>query len=250
MGSDGQAWQTFLKNEPGQNVITFGNKVHDIAMRIQGMCSHPPEDLPSLVAKSFLACDVEAFCLTAICIHNKVDHKWDTANWQVIILDLKSKYHTCMTQGLWEPAKNQKKDSANELVSMKASLNKLVQKLDKSQSKNKSKGKKNKKNKKNMVDVMCHKCGKKGHFAHDCNADSPSGGVSGPKSAKKSNWKHVPPKDRETHSKHVNRDKFCWCKHCRRWTMGSKMHYTNNHKKKEDLPGPNPHHGGQAGVAA
>ena len=44
-----------LKSEPRQNIEIFANKVHNLAMRIQG-CGNPSDDLPSLVVKSFLDC--------------------------------------------------------------------------------------------------------------------------------------------------------------------------------------------------
>ena len=45
------------------------------------------------------------------------------------MLKLKAKYRTCISQNLWTPASNQKKDTINELAAMKASINKLVQKV-------------------------------------------------------------------------------------------------------------------------
>ena len=87
------------ENEAGQNIEIFTNKVHNIAMKIQG-CGNPPDDLPSLVVKNFLVCDIEAFCLTAIHLHNKADRNWNTSNWGAILLELKAKYRTCVSQNL------------------------------------------------------------------------------------------------------------------------------------------------------
>ena len=103
----------------------------------------------------------------------------------------------------------------NELAVIKASINKLVQKVENNNT-NQNTGKKNKKN---MKDVTCIKCGKKGHFGWDCIDDKPDGKSSSTGNTKKPNWHYVLPKKGE-------------------------------HTKKEDLPTQNLHHGRQATVVA
>ena len=88
-----------LKNEAGQNVEIFAIKVHNIAIRVHRY-SNSPDNLPSLVAKCFLVCDVKVFYLTSICLHDNTNQNWNTSNWEVILLELKAKYRTCVSQNL------------------------------------------------------------------------------------------------------------------------------------------------------
>ena len=115
------------------------------------------------------------------------------------MLELKAKYRTCISQNLWTSTNNQKKDTTNELAAMKASINKLVQKVENSGN-NQNTGKK--KNKKNMDNVTCFKFGKKGYFIWDCTDDKPDGKSSSAGTTKKPDWHHVLPKEENTHKTH------------------------------------------------
>ena len=62
---------SFIK-EPGQDVDKFGNKISELARKIEGSGSSPP-DLTVLVAKAFLNCTVEEFKIPALSVFNDVE---------------------------------------------------------------------------------------------------------------------------------------------------------------------------------
>ena len=69
-------------------------------------------DLMVLAAGTFTKCDILAFKLKAIKIHNKVDKNANSMIWDSAIGSLKNKYQILNGQGIWTPQEtsNEKDD--------------------------------------------------------------------------------------------------------------------------------------------
>jgi hypothetical protein len=88
-----------LLKEPGQDVEIFGGRVVELCRRISGTGS-APTDLVVLAAATFLECDVLAFKLKAIKVHDEVDDNSRAMTWDAVIRTLKTKYQSLKGQGL------------------------------------------------------------------------------------------------------------------------------------------------------
>jgi len=126
-----------LKQEPGQNVISFSSKIIEVARKIEGSILDVP-NLNSLVLAPFLHCDVEAFRMCVTEKHMKADRVTGNTTtsilatagpqvsnsvpqWLVDINDLKQRFRELKGQNLWTPLSNTK-PRANEINALKAQL--------------------------------------------------------------------------------------------------------------------------------
>ena len=71
-----------------------------MAHRISGTGSAPIE-LYTLVAISFIDCNIMAFHMKTTCLHNLVDSNPKSLSSDDIIHTLKNKFHSLKAQGLW-----------------------------------------------------------------------------------------------------------------------------------------------------
>ena len=91
-----------LKKEPQQDVLIFGDRVLEIARRIEGT-GMVPRDLNLLVAARFLATDSFPFRIEATRVHREVDVKPDSWTVENIVSTHKSHYRSLIGQNLWDP---------------------------------------------------------------------------------------------------------------------------------------------------
>jgi hypothetical protein len=206
-----------LKQEPGQDVETFGDKVSELARRIEGT-GGSPEDLNSLVASRFLGSSTTAFEIDAAAQRNAAER--GNAEWKDVIRDHKILYRELKNQNLWEAETHRKKDG--EITMLKAAIEELKQRVESSTSTNDTtRGGDFKAN------VICHKCNKKGHFKRDC-PENTGGGT---------NHANARPKEGEAHTKPGTDGRpMKWCDRCRRWTKGDKAHLTGEHVVGKKTP--------------
>jgi hypothetical protein len=68
-----------------------------------------PANLVALAAAAFLECDVLAFKLKAIKLHDDVDEDSQAMTWDSVVRTLKTKYQSLKGQGLWTPQAATKK---------------------------------------------------------------------------------------------------------------------------------------------
>ena len=52
------------------------------------------------ITKAFLDYDMEMFYLMVICFHNAANNEWNMIDWEAIVLKLKAKYQTYISQNL------------------------------------------------------------------------------------------------------------------------------------------------------
>ena len=116
-----------LKTEPGENVLTFSDKIFDTASRIEGS-GQAPRDLSVIVASRYLGTSTISFELHASQVHNEVDINPNTFTVREIIAKFKSKYRSLHQQGLWE-AKSADK-TALEVQGLKAEVQDLKLKMN------------------------------------------------------------------------------------------------------------------------
>jgi hypothetical protein len=198
-----------LLKEPGQDAEIFGGRVVELCRRISGTGS-APTDLVVLAAATFLECDVLAFKLKAIKVHDEVDDNPRAMTWDAVVRTLKTKYQSLKGQGLWTPqATSKKKD--DELSGLHAAITKLSAQVAGAGSKNGGGG------------PRCYGCGELGHLSRDC-----------PKTRSSEGSSRAPPKKGEPHTKTVDGASQSWCNICRRWTTGEKEHSTGKHVRRSD----------------
>ena len=226
-----QLQQLKLVKEPAENVTIFGDKVLDLALRIQG--SGPltcPHDLGTLVYECFkgsttseFAAEVTDFCRKS----NKQDVP--VADWEASISELKSLYRTLIVRKEWEAAKHHE-ESVDAQAMMQASIAHL-QKTVKGMGANKQAG--------GQGDACtCYHCGKKGHIQPDCpDKDKSKVGTGGGGTTEPGT--RAAPKDGEPHTKTDSEGVISkWCGTCKRWRKGEKGHLTSEHVrgKGKDVP--------------
>ena len=109
-----------IDKEPGENVDTFSDKVHEQAQIISGS-GLAPGDLPLLVASCFIKSTVSQFALKANMIHDQAD-KGTLKNWNEEVLEeVRRKYRSLLGQGLWGPKTSQRESE----VAMTAEISSL-----------------------------------------------------------------------------------------------------------------------------
>ncbi len=113
-----------LLQEPGQDVEIFGSKIIEMTRRIQGSGS-APRDLTTIVAATFIDCDVLAFKLRALTLFDIVNTDPNAMTWEEIVRTLKTKYTSLLGQDLWEPQKSRAKKEDSVLDGLHAAINKL-----------------------------------------------------------------------------------------------------------------------------
>lgn len=116
-----------LKTEPGENVLTFSDKIFDTASRIEGS-GQAPRDLSVIVASRYLGTSTISFELHASQVHNEVDINPSTFTVKEIIAKFKSKYRSLHQQGLWEAKPANK--TALEIQGLKAKVQDLKLKMN------------------------------------------------------------------------------------------------------------------------
>ena len=119
-----------LRDEPAQNCDTFSKKLHDLAERIEGS-GNPPNDLVSLVAGTFLGCEVLAFDIQASNVYTKANHRKSALGWRKVIEEMKQNYRDLVSGDKWSPVKD-KGQTENDLAiaeiqGLAVMVNKLVQ---------------------------------------------------------------------------------------------------------------------------
>jgi hypothetical protein len=203
-----------LLKEPGQDVELFGGRVVKLCRRISGTGS-APADLVVLAAGTFLECDVLAFKLKAIKIHNDIDENANSMSWDSVVRTLKTKYQSLKGQGLWAPqATSKKKD--DELSGLHAAINKLT-----AQVAGAGEG--------GSAGVCCYRYNELGHLSRDCPRNRTGSGS------------RVPPKDGEPQTKTVDGTPQSWCGVCRCCTKGDNEHLTAGYVHRErGAPGASP----------
>ena len=113
-----------LVNEPVQDIDMFGVRVIELCRPISGT-GFGSDDLGVLAATCFLECDVLAFKLKSIWIHDQADRNPKVAmGWDEVVRLNKKKYLTLDAKKLWNPQNQKTKD--NPLAGLYAKLNKMT----------------------------------------------------------------------------------------------------------------------------
>ena len=230
-----QLQQLKLSKEPAENVTIFGDKVLDLALRIQGAgpltCPH---DLGTLVYECFKGCTTSEFAseVTDFC---KKSNKNDptVADWEASVSELKSLYRTLVVRKEWDAEKHHKeKADVQAMQAMISTLQQTVKNLGSSKQSGSGDG--------GTDTRTCYHCGKKGHVKPNCpDKDKPkvgsaggSGGATPSSGTNAAGINRVAPKEGEPHTK-MDSDgaETKWCGTCNRWWKGEKSHLTEEHVK-------------------
>jgi hypothetical protein len=89
-----------LLKEPGQDVEIFGGRVVELCHRISGSA---PANPIILAAAMLLECDILAFKLEAISIHDEVNEDAQVMSWDTVVCTLKTKASKDRVSGLHKP---------------------------------------------------------------------------------------------------------------------------------------------------
>ena len=106
-----------LKDEPGQDVLSFGDKVTELERRIEGT-GLGPKDLTLICATCFLKSDRFEFNIEESRFHREVDLDPSKYTYEDIVGRHKSHFRSLQTQGIWESGKIYDK-TESELVGMR-----------------------------------------------------------------------------------------------------------------------------------
>lgn len=187
-----------IKNEPGQNVETFADKVSDMARLIDGT-AQSPNDLNTIVASTFMGSSTLQFEIDIGQMYKECDDvTMNGPTWQSIILAAKTTYRGLISKEKWEAAASEKEP--DPLQAMKAEITQLRRQLS---------------NQNNNG----------GGNANRNGGGNPNGG-GGDKSKR---WMRVAPGEGESESKEVSGVTYKYCGVCKRWRSGTNAHFTANH---------------------
>ena len=133
--------QMSLKQEPGQDVLNFSEKITDLAQHLEGSAITIP-NLESLVIAPYLHCDVEAFRTYATQLHFEADTRCSTPSnsiksaaanapaaphWSDAVDKLKSRFRHLQAHG-WPPLNSTSKamtevqELCNEINTLRQSI--------------------------------------------------------------------------------------------------------------------------------
>ena len=112
-------------DKPEQNVGNFGNKMAKMACWINGTGS-APIDLSTLLATSFIDCEVLAFQMKAKGIHDLVYNNPKELSADEIIWTLKTKLWSLKSQGLWSRYKGKKLNTEGDLAGLNLAMDNIL----------------------------------------------------------------------------------------------------------------------------
>jgi hypothetical protein len=147
-----------IRNEPGENVEDFCNKVNELARRIEGS-GMAPMDLSTLVIGTFLSSSVPEFKLKVMQFHDKAEMNPEGTSWSETLKVFKSKYNSLKPLKLWGPLLTGNSNRHNELAALTAKVERLVQTNHKKNEK--------KSQEKRRKTPKCYNCGGN-HYRNNC----------------------------------------------------------------------------------
>ena len=231
-----------IKKEPGEDVASLGDKITEIANRIDGTGQAPP-DLPLVIATCFIGSTTMSFEFHANEIHNKVNKNPKALTWEEVIREHRIKYKSLKQTKLWAAAAHRKEEET-AFQAIRTELKQINKRIDQ-QSRNRGNGGGNKNNggkdsgqQNPHHNKTCYNCNEKGHIKPNCPKlkkedakDSSNNDTTQQPSLKKA------PKEGESHERTVKGEVQKYCQKCKRWTKGEKAHLTEEHRGKKDNGG-------------
>jgi hypothetical protein len=183
-----------LPNIPGEDVTVLAAKINDYGRRIAGIERNGiPSDFAAIVAACFMDSQSLNFNICVAGLYKEAQARRIT--WEQVVAEAEDTYRNLVTQNLWVAAKANKEVAA--LMAENAALRSQLQA-------------------KSPVPAP----------------DSKSPVVDAPSNESKNKIRRTPPKDGEPTTKTMFGMEHKYCAKCRRWTYGTKIHSTDEHKPK------------------
>jgi hypothetical protein len=228
-----------LVKEPGENVMTFTDKVLGLARHINGISSNT-NDLHVLIYSTMTGSSNEVFKTTVATLLSSCSNPINAAaritarNWESNVSMLRGLYRNLVSEGNWEAIIHKKEehepqglaattqgssgtiDSAKE-EAYKVEIQRLTKIVNGGASQN-SGG--------NSWTPICHDCGEKGHTRPNCPHRTNANQASANGFNKKSG-----PSAGEPMTKTHQGTAYKWCDTCKKWNSGAKAHLTSEHIK-------------------
>ena len=247
-----------LKDEPGQHVINFSNKIIEIGRRLDGAILAVP-NICSLVIAPYLQCDVEEFQIFAINKHAIADKSMvssvptifstalvDSPKWEQEVMAMNTRFRELQAQNLWTPLKSSK--PRDEISILQGELQALKQTLaiggrrgGNGQGGRGSSlgGHGGRGGGRDMSKVKCHHCGETGHICPNCPKLQQGSPQSGGGATTGGDWKSKIPKEGEPCVKTIDGVTWKVCLKCKKpkWLTGPKAHTAAKHKSLAELRG-------------
>lgn len=229
-----------LKNEPGEDVSVFANKVLAIAHHITGLSETGVRDLHTLIYTAFNESSTPTFAtavsnLVSRCFLDTATPANRLADWEHQVGALKSLYRDLKSRNEWLALKNVKESieaqglvgttvpattQTSDVATLQAEVQRLTRLIGASSSTPKQ--------------VICHTCNLPGHISPNCPSKTQS--TSTTTSVDNNSFKlRSAPKDGAPHVKSHEGRTYKWCATCRRWNHGDKAHLTSEHVKKDKV---------------
>jgi hypothetical protein len=244
-----------LKSETGEDVESFCVKVKEIADRLDQGISYKPTDLSVLVAQKFVYSTVETFRIQAIQIYTRVQQDPKSMHYSTILTMLRESYVQLKGMKMWPPLMAQRKFQANSLRPTGSGRGNGRGNNSGRGVNNQGQGRGWSRSSSSRVTFggRCFDCGQQGHRKGDpsCQARAGQtlgqgtnqgriqgrgqGNCSAPRGGR---GQRSPPADapKQGESEHrvINGEEQRYCSKCKRWTKGSFLHNTSQHR-----PNPN-----------
>lgn len=223
-----------LKDEPGEDVAFFSNKVLSVAHHITGLSEHGVRDLHTLIYTSFNESTTPTFAtavsnLISRCFLEEATPINRLADWEHQVAALKIFYRDLKSRNEWNAVKNVKETveaqglvgtpAPSEVAVLQAEVQRLTRMVGNSTS---------------SKQIICHTCGVAGHISPNCPSKNQAyGNVDSNVAGAAVTFKHrSAPKDGAPHIQAHDGRNYKWCATCRRWNHGDKAHLTSEHIKK------------------